>query len=172
MKLSHLMAAATAALVTLSSIAVAQSKPDSAKPRAAAHDTAFAAMQERGKHAMGVDQYTSTHKFDVYPDGGRIELVSDDSRDTADVAQIRRHLREIKSAFERGDFSTPAFVHMRDVPGTKVMAAQRSLITYEVHDIPGGGELHMRTKDPAALKAIYDFMNFQRMDHHAGGHGG
>jgi hypothetical protein len=147
------------ALASIVSAAGAQSKPDSA-------------LQERGKHAMGVDQYTSAHKFDIYPDGGRIELVRGDARDTASVAQIRRHLREIKAAFERGDFSTPEFVHMRDVPGTKVMAARRSLITYEVHDIPGGAELHLRTKDAAALAAIHDFMNFQRMDHHAGGHGG
>ena len=38
------------------------------------HDTSFTAMQKRGEKAMGVDQYTSTHKFDSFPDGGRIEL--------------------------------------------------------------------------------------------------
>src|SRR6476660_6036719 len=57
-------------------------------------DTSFAALQDRGKKAMGVDQYTSTHKFDATPTGGRIEL----QRDTADangVAQIRAHMREI-----------------------------------------------------------------------------
>ena len=37
-------------------------------------DTGFAAMQMRGKEAMRVDQYTSTHKFDALSDGGRIEL--------------------------------------------------------------------------------------------------
>ena len=43
-------------------------------------DTGFAAMQQRGKMAMGVDQTTSTHRFDALPDGGRIEL----QRDTDD----------------------------------------------------------------------------------------
>jgi len=29
------------------------------------HDSSFAALQERGRVAMGVDQYTSTHHFDA-----------------------------------------------------------------------------------------------------------
>ena len=39
-----------------------------------AQDTAFRSMQERGHMAMGVDQYTSAHQFDLLPDGGRIAL--------------------------------------------------------------------------------------------------
>jgi hypothetical protein len=118
---------------------------------------------------MGVDQYTSIHLFDALPDGGRIELqrAVDDS---AGVAQIRRHLRTIAGAFAGGDFGTPAFVHAQKVPGTDVMAAKRSLISYTVRDLPRGGELRITTRDPAAIAAVHDFMAFQRMDHHAGGH--
>src|SRR3982750_828329 len=36
---------------------------DAQKEPPARHDTAFASMQERGRLAMGVDQYTSTHHF-------------------------------------------------------------------------------------------------------------
>lgn len=131
-------------------------------------DTAFVALQARGKVAMGVDQYTSTHNFDALKDGGRIELVRD-AEDPAGVAVIRKHIREIAVAFAKGDFSTPAFVHKREVPGTSVMAARRAFIRYEPRDVPGGAELRMTTTDPEALKAIHQFMAFQRMDHHAGG---
>ena len=140
----------------------------SAAVSAAAQDTSFAAMQRRGKQAMGVDQYTSTHKFDALPDGGRIELQRDVD-DTTGVAVIRAHIRDIAKAFSSGDFSTPAVVHMQTVPGTRVMAEKRSVITYEPHDLPRGAELRIRTRDPAALAAIHEFMAFQRMDHHAGG---
>ena len=133
-------------------------------------DTSFAAMQKRGKEAMGVDQYTSIHKFDALPDGGRIELQRD-ADDSVGVAAIRAHLRGIADAFKRGDFSTPEFVHMQMVPGTKVMAAKRSAISYEPRDLPRGGELRIRTTDPGALAAIHEFMAFQRSDHHAGGQG-
>lgn len=156
-------------LAVYASSASAQAAP-ARKDTAHARDSAYAALQERGKHAMGVDQYTSTHTFDSYPDGGRVALVRD-SDDSAGVAQIRRHLRDIKKAFEAGDFSTPEFVHMREVPGTKIMAARRTAITYEVHDIPRGAELRIRSTDAEVVKAIHEFMSFQRMDHHAGGHG-
>src|SRR5712692_2626707 len=51
----------------------------------AAQDSAFRALQDRGKTAMGVDQYTSLHRFDPLPDGGRIVLVRD-STDAAGIA--------------------------------------------------------------------------------------
>lgn len=132
------------------------------------HDTAFASMQKRGKMAMGVDQYTSTHHFDALPDGGRIELQRDVD-DSAGVARIRAHMREIAHAFKSGDFSTPTMVHMREVPGAKVMAARRASITYEPRDLPRGAELNIRTSDPEALRAIHEFMAFQRGEHHATG---
>jgi hypothetical protein len=131
-------------------------------------DSAFAALQMRGKQAMGVDQYTSTHRFDALPDGGRIELQRD-SDDPEGVAQIRQHLQEIAKAFSSGDFSTPAFVHMRQVPGTDVMAARRDAITWTFRELPRGGELRIVTRDPAALEAIHAFLAFQRQDHRAGG---
>ena len=143
--------------------ASAQAGKTSKKP-----DTSFSAMQDRGKKAMGVDQYTSTHKFDATPTGGRIELQRD-SADAAGVAQIRAHMREIAKSFAAGDFAIPGFVHMQDVPGTKVMRAKRSLISYEPRDLPRGGEVVIRTKDSGAVAAIHDFMAFQRGEHHAGG---
>jgi hypothetical protein len=131
-------------------------------------DAAFAALQDRGAHAMGVDQYTSTHQFDALPDGGRIELQRDVD-DPEGVQAIRDHLREIREAFTRGDFSTPAFVHSREVPGTAVMATRSDMIEYVYADLPRGGEVRLITSDPAALEAIHAFMAFQRDDHRAGG---
>ena len=132
-------------------------------------DTSYAAMQARGKTAMGVDQYASTHRFDTLADGGRIELVSDRD-DSAAVAGIRAHFRDIARAFARGDFAVPGFVHdTTAVPGTRVMAARRAAIAYEVHDLPRGAELHLRTADPGARRAIAEFMAYQRREHHAGG---
>lgn len=153
-------------LTLTGSMLQAQSKEHHAG--AAKHDTAFAALQERGKRAMGVDQYTSTHQFDALPDGGRIELQRDVD-DSAGVAQIRAHIRDIAGAFRRGDFSTPALVHLKDVPGTRVMSARHAVISYEPRDLPRGAELRIRTEDPRALRAIHEFMAFQRGEHHAAG---
>ena len=135
-------------------------------------DSTFAAVQARGAEprAMGVDQYTSPHQFDALPDGGRIELQRGVD-DSAGVAQIRTHLREIAASFAKGDFNTPAFVHDRKVPGTDVMVAKRDLITYTENDLPRGGEVRIHTTDPQALAAVHEFIAFQRQDHRAGGAG-
>lgn len=136
----------------------------------AAHDSSFVALQERGKMAMGVDQSTSTHAFDALPDGGRIELLRD-ANDSLGIAQIRAHLRLIQHAFQAGDFSTPQFVHMQTMPGTVEMGRLRSAIVYSYNDLPGGGEVVMKTRDSVALEAIHAFMGAQRSGHHATGAG-
>jgi len=132
----------------------------------ASHDSAFAAMQERGRVVMGVDQYTSTHHFDDLPNGGRIVLVRN-ADDSAGAARILQHLRAIATAFKAGDFTSPMLVHFKDVPGAAVMASKKALIDYSVRALDRGGELTMHTTDPDALRAVHEFLAFQRTEHHA-----
>jgi hypothetical protein len=115
---------------------------------------------------MGVDQYTSAHRFEPLPDGGRIELQRD-SADRAGVETIRAHMRDIADRFSRGDFTIPGFVHAREVPGTRVMAERKGQITYEMRELPGGGEVRIRATDRAAVEAVHEFLAFQRSDHRA-----
>lgn len=127
-------------------------------------DSAFAMVQTRGRVAMGVDQYTSTHRFESLPDGGLITLVRGQD-DSAGVSQIRTHLRATAAAFQLGDFNTPGFVHARPVPGTATMASRRSRISYLADTVPGGGSLRIRSSDSVAIAAIHQFLAFQRSDH-------
>ena len=166
----------TLLLVASSVVAVACARGDArddvstARSNTAVNDTAFDALQQRGgdARAMGVDQRTSTHRFDALPDGGRIELQRDVD-DSAGTAQIRKHLHQIAEAFAANDFATPAFVHARAVPGTQQMAAKHDLIAYVVSDLPRGAELRITTHDADALRAVHAFLAFQRGEHHAGG---
>ncbi len=136
---------------------------------APAADSAFAGVQERGRAVMGVDQYTSRHVFESLAGGGRIELQRSPD-DSAGVAQIRRHLREVAAQFRRGDFSAPFLVHDRPVPGTDVLSAHRTRLRYDVRDLPGGGEIRIHTRDAEALRAVHAFLAFQREDHRAAAH--
>jgi hypothetical protein len=138
--------------------------------RASDGDSAFAAVQDRGRGVMGVDQYTSAHVFEDLPDGGRIVLDRADTADTAGIATIRAHMRVVAADFRAGDFTKPFAVHARDVPGTDVMAAHRDRITYESADRPHGAEVRIRTADAAAIAAVHRFLAFQRSDHRAAGH--
>jgi hypothetical protein len=129
-------------------------------------DTAFQSLQARGKQAMGVDQATSTHRFESLPDGGCITLVRD-MTDSAGTAQIRSHLHAMERAFGAGDFSMPMFIHMKTVPGITVMAERRAAIRYRETDLPNGGQLRITTSDSLALAAIHEFLAFQRREHRA-----
>lgn len=158
-----------AALFALPQTISAQA-PDSAHRShspAARADSAFKAVQNRGARVMGVDQYTSTHRFEPLADGGRIELQRDVD-DSAGVRTIREHLRTIARQFARGDFSASTTVHARVVPGTAVMRALRQSIRYEFRSLPRGGELRITTRDPNAVRAVHEFLAFQRADHRTG----
>ena len=133
-------------------------------------DSAFAAVQERGRTAMGVDQYTSTHVFEDLADGGRVVLDRDDAADTAGIRTVREHMRVIEAAFRRGDFTLPGQVHAREVPGTRVLGERDESIQYAAVDRPKGAELRITTRDSSALAAIRAFLAFQRTDHRAAGH--
>jgi len=130
-------------------------------------DTAFTSMQSRGQMVMGVDQYTSTHRFEDLPDGGRIELQRN-GPDSAGVQAIREHLRSIAKAFSKGDFAAPALVHAQEVPGARTMAEKHRTIRYEYRPLPLGGEVRITTGDAGALQAIHTFLEFQRQEHRAG----
>ncbi len=129
------------------------------------HDSAFHALQMRGKLVMGVDQYTSKHAFEDLATGGRIALQRDVD-DAEGTTVIRAHLKTIAEAFKAGDFSAPALVHMKEVPGVTVMAAKRASIAYTFRELPRGGEVVIKTSDAEAIKAIHAFLAFQREEHH------
>ena len=141
----------------------------SPKPPMGAGDSAFADLQARGGVAMGVNQYTSRHVFEELPDGGRIVLQRD-AADSEGADRIRRHMHEIAGRFAAGDFTLPGFVHARAVPGTEIMAARRTAIAYAVDTLPRGAALRIRSADSTAVRAIHEFLAFQRHDHHAGAH--
>ena len=67
------------------------------------------------------------------------------------------------------NFDHRALAELQDVPGTKVMAERRSAIRYVFSELPRGGEVRITTQDPVALKAIHEFLVFQRQDHRAHG---
>ncbi|MFL5486580.1 MAG: hypothetical protein ACJ793_13140 [Gemmatimonadaceae bacterium] len=140
------------------------------KTAAVDSDSAFAALQQRGESAMGVDQYTSQHVFEPLPNGGRIVLQRKES-DTTGEETIRAHMRAIATSFANGDFAVPGFVHATsEVPGTRQMKALRAEIVYSARDLPRGAEVVISTKNPDAVAAIHAFLAFQRMDHRAGMH--
>jgi len=155
-----------AALIVFASLLFLRKREAPVHAPAATSDSAFAAVQERGKAVMGVDQYASWHRFTQLPEGGKITL-SLDPADTAGVTTIRAHMSDVAKRFSEGDFALTSMVHAQVVPGTAELAAGRDRIRYSVERVPGGATVWMQTRDPALVKAIHQFLDFQSQDHRA-----
>jgi hypothetical protein len=117
-------------------------------------DSAFVAMEALG-----------AHRFEDLPDGGRIRLTRDPT-DSAGVHAVRTHLAQIARNFAAGDFTIPGLVHAgKQVPGTATLTARRKHMDYQFEPLPAGGEVRILTRDPETLKAVHDYLAFQRQEH-------
>jgi hypothetical protein len=132
------------------------------------HKQHQAEVEKHGDEAMGFSHDKTTHHFHLLPDGGTIDVIINDSKDTKDLKAIRLHLNHIVTMFSNGDFSIPMFVHSQVPPGTTEMKEKRAQISYTFEEVPDGGRVRIATKDHDALDAVHDFVRFQIEDHDTG----
>jgi hypothetical protein len=125
-------------------------------------------VDKHGDEAMGFPHDKTTHHFRLYSDGGAIEVIVNDSKDSANMQAIRSHLTHIVMMFSNGEFSIPMFVHDQVPPGVPVMKEKRAELSYSFEELPAGGRVRIKTKNSDALKAVHDFLSFQIEDHHTG----
>lgn len=127
-----------------------------------------AVVESNGDQVMGFPHDQTTHHFRMAADGGVIEVSANDSRDNANAAAIRSHLKQIAVMFSNGDFSAPMFIHDGVPPGTTTMKLMSTIIHYKYEETPSGGRVNIETKDPVAVAAIHDFLRFQITEHETG----
>jgi hypothetical protein len=125
-------------------------------------------VEKHGDEAMGFPHDKTSHHFRLYSDGGAIEVTVNDTTDSQNMQAIRSHLTHIVTMFSNGEFSIPMFVHDQVPPGVPVMKEKRAEISYSFEELPAGGRLRIKTRNPDALKAIHEFLRFQIADHRTG----
>jgi hypothetical protein len=125
-------------------------------------------VEKHGDEAMGFPHDKTTHHFRLYSDGGAIEVTVNDSKDSQNLQAIKSHLTHIVTMFSNGEFSIPIFVHDQVPPGAPVMKGKRAEISYNFEELPAGGRVRIKTRNPDALNAIHEFLRFQIVDHHTG----
>ena len=153
-----IMASLILAVATLAIVYAQQPKTDTA------HDQ----MNKRGDHVMGFDHTKTTHHFFLQESGGSIEVTANSSNDVESSEQIRMHLKHIAMMFAEGNFKAPMLIHDQTPPGVLVMQKLKGEIEYNFEEIDRGGAVRISTKNPTALKAIYDFLRFQIREHKTG----
>jgi len=125
-------------------------------------------MNKRGDHVMGFDHTRTRHHFLLQEQGGSIEVTANSSDDTESSKQIRMHLKHIAMMFAEGNFNAPMLIHDQTPPGVPVMQELKGEIRYNFEEIDRGAAVRISTKNPAALKAIHDFLRFQIKEHKTG----
>jgi len=126
-------------------------------------------MNKRGSdHVMGFDHTKTTHHFLLQEFGGSIEVTANSSDDLESSSQIRMHLKHIAKMFADGNFNAPMLIHDQTPPGVPVMQELKGEIKYDFEEIDRGAAVRISTKNPAALKAIHDFLRFQIKEHKTG----
>jgi hypothetical protein len=131
-------------------------------------DEHSAGVNSRGDQGMGFSHEKTTHHFHLLPNGGAIEIQSNEASDSATQNAIRNHLAMIAGMFSKGDFTIPMFTHATTPPGVETMQRLKSKITYGAENTERGAQLRITTRDPEALLAVYDFLRFQIQDHQTG----
>lgn len=129
-------------------------------------DPHHAAVNSRGDQAMGFNHAQTTHHFILRSYGGDIDVSANDPADTTSRDRIRHHLSTIQKKFTSGDFTDPMFIHDRVPPGIPAMKSGH--VTYTYNQTLNGARLILRSKDPATIAAIHDFLKFQIEDHQTG----
>src|ERR1044072_2484447 len=125
-------------------------------------------MNKRGDRVMGFDHTKTTHHFLLQESGGSIEVTANNSDDVESSEQIRMHLKHIAKMFAEGNFNAPMLIHDQTPPGVPVMQELKNEIRYNFEEIDRGAAVRISTKNPAALKAIHDFLRFQIKEHKTG----
>jgi hypothetical protein len=125
-------------------------------------------MLKRGEQAMGFSQEETTHYFRLYKDGGAIEVIANDPKDTASRDQIRMHLSHIAKMFSAGNFEAPMLIHGTTPPGVPTMIVLREQIQYEFQETDNGGRVRITTANTQGTDAIHAFLLYQIVDHKTG----
>ena len=133
---------------------------------------AFAQTPQEHVHAMShnvmpFDMSKTIHIFKMTESGGIERILVRDSRDTDQVALIRRHLEREAGKFQRGDYSDPAKLHGADMPGLKELEANASQIKISYSELPDGAQIIFKTKSLRLLTAIHRWFGAQLSEHGA-----
>jgi hypothetical protein len=124
-----------------------------------------AEVARRGAEVMPFDLDATTHTFTPTDDGGIQTVTADDPGDTEEIELIRRHLRDERDAFARGDYDDPAAIHGHDMEGVDELRRGHDDISVTYAELPDGAALTYRTARTDLVDAIHAWFERQLADH-------
>lgn len=123
-------------------------------------------VARRGADVMPFNLKATTHVFTKTARGGTQKVVAKSPADLAQTELVRRHLRDIRTQFLKGDVSGPSHIHGTDMPGlAELQRAKPGQISIAYRDIEGGAQLDYATPRPELVKALHQWFDAQVSDH-------
>ena len=136
------------------------------------------APRQHAQHAAvahELDHSKVTHRFDLYQDGGAIEVSVKDAKDHATLEAVRQHLATLGREPHGPGHPTQAHdasrAHVRPAghdAAHAVMALPKENVTYAYSETDHGGRVLVQTTDAEALAAVHTFLK-QQIQHHKTG---
>jgi hypothetical protein len=142
------------------------------RPSIASAQTRQEEVATRGAQVMPFDLEQTMHVFQKLEDGGLQKVVVKDPSNKKQIALIQSHLKEEAERFGEGDFSDPAKIHGKDMPGLAELKAGAGKISVRYAALPDGAQVRYKAKDPKLVMAIHQWFSAQISDHghHASDH--
>lgn len=124
-----------------------------------------AEVAARGAEVMPFDLEETTHIFEVIDNGGRQQVIANDSADVEQIALIREHLTEEAARFAAGDFHDPMMIHGEQMAGLHDLMMNAHKMQIEYSDLSDGAQILYTTDDPELVQAIHLWFEAQLADH-------
>ena len=123
-------------------------------------------IARRGAQVMPFSLKRTLHVFTKTKSGGIQQVIVKDPSDTGQIELIREHLSKISKEFAHGDFSEPAKIHGKDMPGlAELERAHPGQLRIAYKDIPKGGQIDYATDSPELVDALHRWFDAQLADH-------
>ncbi len=116
---------------------------------------------------MPFDMSKTIHIFKMTETGGVEKVLARDPRETRQIALIRQHLKLESKKFQHGDYSDPARLHGKDMPGLKELQAGAAHIEITYSELPAGAQITFKTRSLRLLTAIHRWFGAQLSEHGA-----
>lgn len=124
-------------------------------------------VMRNGAEVMPFDQSQALHMFLPDSSGGVVEIVVHDM-DQTQISLVRSHLLQEAARFARGDYSDPAYIHGRTMPGLALLASGASRVSIRYFETPTGGAITFSSTDRDTVAAIHQWLAAQQRDHNSG----
>jgi hypothetical protein len=124
-------------------------------------------IMTRGAQIMPFDMTTAMHMFLPSSSGGVLEVMVHDM-DPTQITLVRSHLLAEAAKFGRGDYSDPAYIHGKTMPGLAQLESGASRISIRYFETPTGAAITCSSADREMVSVIHDWLAAQQRDHGSG----